>query len=87
MSRYTDRTIVVTGASEGIGRALCLALAPQRARLVMAARSHGRLEDLAAECERLGADPLARGKLARWLRLVAPGLLDRMAATAIPPRD
>jgi uncharacterized protein with PIN domain len=29
----------------------------------------------------------ARGKLARWLRLVAPGLLDRMAARAIPPRE
>lgn len=58
MNRYTDRTILVTGASEGIGRALCLALAPQRPRLVLAARNRARLEELAAECGRLGAETL-----------------------------
>ena len=58
MSHYSDRTILVTGASEGIGRALCLALAAQRPRLVLAARNRGRLEELAAECGRLGAQTL-----------------------------
>lgn len=58
MSHYTDRTILVTGASEGIGRALCLALAPQRPRLVLAARNRARLEELADECGRLGAEAL-----------------------------
>src|SRR5262247_3294708 len=32
---YEGRTIVVTGASVGIGRALCRALAPQKPRLVL----------------------------------------------------
>jgi short-subunit dehydrogenase len=58
MSRYADRTIVVTGASEGIGRALCLALAPQGPQLVLAARNRERLAELAADCERLGARTL-----------------------------
>jgi short-subunit dehydrogenase len=58
MSHYSDRTILVTGASEGIGRALCLALAAQRPRLVLAARNRGRLEELAAECGHLGAQSL-----------------------------
>ena len=34
---YEGRTVVVTGASVGIGRALCRALAPQRPKLVLAA--------------------------------------------------
>ncbi len=58
MSHYTDRTILVTGASEGIGRALCLALAPQRPRLVLAARNRARLEELATECQALGSRTL-----------------------------
>ncbi|MGD8636182.1 MAG: SDR family oxidoreductase, partial [Gammaproteobacteria bacterium] len=45
-----------TGASEGIGRALALALAPQRPRLVVAARNLERLETLAEECRALGAE-------------------------------
>lgn len=58
MAVFTDQVIVVTGASEGIGRALCLALAPQRPRLVLAARSRDRLESLAEEVKRLGAEAL-----------------------------
>jgi short-subunit dehydrogenase len=58
MSRYSDRTILITGASEGIGRALSLALAPQRPRLVLAARNRARLDELAAECQGLGAQVL-----------------------------
>ena len=42
MATYTGKSIVVTGASSGIGRALCLALAPQRPRLVLAAPSLNR---------------------------------------------
>ena len=47
----TSRTIVVTGASEGIGRATALELASAGARVVAAARSSDRLEQLVAEAE------------------------------------
>ena len=58
MAKFTDKVIVVTGASEGIGRALCLALAPQRARLVLAARNEARLHELKKEVEGRGAKAL-----------------------------
>jgi len=58
MACYTDKVIVVTGASQGIGRALCLELAPQRPRLVLAARDTAALEDVAAACRERGAETL-----------------------------
>jgi short-subunit dehydrogenase len=59
MARYEGKVIVVTGASQGIGRALCLELASQRPRLVLAARDRAALEAAAAECAARGADTLA----------------------------
>jgi short-subunit dehydrogenase len=47
--------IVLTGASEGIGRALALRLAAAQGQLVLAARDAARLESVAAECRALGA--------------------------------
>jgi NAD(P)-dependent dehydrogenase (short-subunit alcohol dehydrogenase family) len=58
MSALKGRVVVVTGASEGIGRALCKALAPHRPKLVLAARTRERLDSLAAECTGLGAEAL-----------------------------
>jgi NAD(P)-dependent dehydrogenase (short-subunit alcohol dehydrogenase family) len=58
MPHFTDKIIIVTGASEGIGRALCLELAPQKPRLVIAARNEERLNSLKAECEQQGAQVL-----------------------------
>ncbi|MFU8895225.1 MAG: SDR family oxidoreductase [Gammaproteobacteria bacterium] len=58
MNEFNDNVVVVTGASEGIGRALCLALAPQGPKLVLAARNAERLESLAAECRAAGAETL-----------------------------
>ena len=49
MSIFQDKVIIVTGASEGIGRALCLALASQKPNLVLAARNKIRLEELKEE--------------------------------------
>ncbi|HET9864302.1 MAG TPA: SDR family oxidoreductase [Steroidobacteraceae bacterium] len=53
------RSIILTGASEGIGRALALALAASGARLALAARDRGRLESLAQECRGRGGDAIA----------------------------
>jgi short-subunit dehydrogenase len=58
MAAFSDNVVILTGASEGIGRALALALAPQRPLLVVAARGMDRLESLARECRALGATVL-----------------------------
>lgn len=54
----SDHVIVLTGASEGIGRALALELARHRLALVLAARSRERLEEAARECEAAGSQCL-----------------------------
>jgi short-subunit dehydrogenase len=59
MGVLTGQVVIITGASEGIGRALALALAPQRLSLVLAARNAERLAELVAECERAGSQALA----------------------------
>ena len=58
MTVYAGRVVVVTGASQGIGKALCLELAPQGPRLVLAARDATALEAVAAECRARGAEAL-----------------------------
>lgn len=58
MPPFADKAILVTGASSGIGRALCLELARQRPRLVLAARDGVRLEEVALGCRQLGAETL-----------------------------
>ncbi|MBK5256789.1 MAG: SDR family NAD(P)-dependent oxidoreductase, partial [Vicinamibacteria bacterium] len=55
MATYTGKVIVLTGASQGIGKALALALAPQKPRLVLAARDVDALRAVEAECQALGA--------------------------------
>jgi short-subunit dehydrogenase len=46
---------IITGASSGIGKAIALQLAEQKACLVLAARDAARLEEVAALCRSLGA--------------------------------
>jgi short-subunit dehydrogenase len=53
------RRIILTGASEGIGRALALELAARGARLALAARDRERLESLAQECRVRGGEARA----------------------------
>ncbi len=55
---FCGQSVIVTGASAGIGRALALRLAGQGARVALAARRADRLEQLAAECRALLAETL-----------------------------
>jgi short-subunit dehydrogenase len=55
---FRDQVVIVTGASAGIGRSLALMLAGQGAKVTIAARRAGRLEQLAAECRSLGGEVL-----------------------------
>jgi uncharacterized protein len=55
--KLQDRTVVVTGASSGIGREAAIALAKRGARVVAVARREDRLKTLAAEVARVEALP------------------------------
>ncbi|MEM8602149.1 MAG: SDR family oxidoreductase [Bacteroidota bacterium] len=56
MDSYYGQTVLVTGASSGIGEAMARQLAFQQARLLLTARSEDKLEALAAEFRRAGAE-------------------------------
>lgn len=67
-------TVVITGASSGIGKALALRYAREGAVLGLLGRSNGRLNDVAGQCRRLGAtvdtaslDVRARSEMKQWL--------------------
>ena len=55
MGAFTGKAVLLTGASEGIGRALALRLAAEGANLTLAARSGERLQEVATACTALRA--------------------------------
>jgi NAD(P)-dependent dehydrogenase (short-subunit alcohol dehydrogenase family) len=71
------RTAVVTGASQGIGRAIAVCFASEGAHVVLAARSRERLEETAAQVEAAGGSALV---VPVDLRVAAD--VDRLAAEA-----
>ncbi|QPH39029.1 SDR family oxidoreductase [Pedobacter endophyticus] len=54
----SKRTVVITGASSGAGRAIALEFAKNHDKLVIASRHLMALKELAVECESLGAEVL-----------------------------
>lgn len=57
MPQLKDSVVVVTGASSGLGWHLACGLARRGARVVLTARRHQRLEELAAQITRAGGPP------------------------------
>jgi NAD(P)-dependent dehydrogenase (short-subunit alcohol dehydrogenase family) len=52
--RLTGKVALITGASRGIGKAICLALAKEAATIVLAARSIQKLQEAAEQITSLG---------------------------------
>lgn len=53
-----NKTVVITGASSGAGRATALEFAMHRANVIIAGRNENALDDVAQECRALGAEAL-----------------------------
>lgn len=56
MDWYRGKTILITGASGGIGAEMARILAPYGGTLLLAARSQNQLEAVADECKRAGSE-------------------------------
>ena len=57
MDGLTGKVVIITGASEGIGRALAIAMARVGCQLVLSARNETRLASLALEIANYGPTP------------------------------
>ena len=83
----STRTILITGASSGIGHALALECAGPGTRLLLSGRDLARLEPVAVACERRGAtaeiqviDVCNADAMAEWI--TGAGRLDLVVANA-----
>ena len=80
--RLDDKTVIVTGASSGIGRETAIAFARADANLVLASRNEGALNELAAELA-----PLARRVLVIPTDVTQRAAVDAMAQRAAEERS
>ena len=52
--KLTNKVVVISGAGRGVGRSIALALAPEKTRLVLVARTITELEEVKVKVEELG---------------------------------
>src|SRR5665647_2670405 len=53
------QTVLVTGGSKGIGRAICLALAMEGANIIIAARNESKIKEIVDKLKKMGCKALA----------------------------
>ncbi len=90
METSQPRNILITGASSGIGAALARAYAARGTILHLGGRDQARLDQIATECENLGARAITRNQdvcdrtgMERWIQEAWPiGPLDLVIANA-----
>jgi short-subunit dehydrogenase len=90
MSEFVPASVLITGASGGIGSALAEAYAGPGLRLILQGRDEKKLDALAARCRSLGADVVTRvldlrdrSALRAWLaRLDAESPIDLLIVNA-----
>src|SRR6266542_2737131 len=80
--RLAGRTVLITGASQGLGRAIALACALEGADLLLVARRAGPLEEARAAAESLGARAIALAA-----DVGDPSEAERVAAAALDAFD
>src|SRR5215831_17472626 len=75
LNRKMPRTVLITGASRGIGKALAAHYAREGARLALLGRDQSRLAMVAEECRKLGGsvqmnslDVRNRAEMSSWIR-------------------
>lgn len=68
---FKDKTIVITGASSGIGYALAYEFASRGARIVMGARSEDKLRSIAEDLAAEGRKPSTNRRTSRAKRIAA----------------
>jgi short-subunit dehydrogenase len=76
--QLNNARVIITGASQGIGRAIALEFARRGARLALAARNQPRLEEVAASIRAAGGAAIVMPT-----DITAEGAVERMAADTI----
>ncbi|MBT4979565.1 MAG: SDR family NAD(P)-dependent oxidoreductase, partial [Gemmatimonadetes bacterium] len=58
VGKLSDKTVVITGASSGLGATLAVECAKEGAQLALFARNAEKLQAVAKQCEMVGAEVL-----------------------------